>query len=140
MSAGDGGRNTYPDLARHPYRLWCHDCRGWESFDVAGPSSTGEHFFTCARCGSAILCDECGAEFGTHHVCYVVAHGGPQGGWRSEPMALAAAREEAQRLMGEGRWLSSVARPLLGEIEAWHEEGGGRWLCILATGREPEGR
>jgi hypothetical protein len=55
-------------------------------------------------------------------------------------MALAAARTEAQRLMGEGRWLSSVARPLLGEIEAWHEEGGGRWLCILATGSEAEGR
>jgi hypothetical protein len=53
-------------------------------------------------------------------------------------MALAAARKEAQRLMGEGRWLSSVARPHLGEIEAWHEEGGERWLCLLATGRESE--
>ena len=71
---------------------------------------------------------------------YVVAHGGSRGGWRSEPMALAAARKEAQHLMGEGRWLSSVARPLLGEIEVWHEEGGERWLCILATGRESEGR
>ena len=69
-------------------------------------------------------------------VSYVVALGGPQGGWRSEPMALAAAREEAQRLMGEGRWLSGVAKALLGEIEVWHEEGGERWLCILATGRE----
>ena len=88
VSTGGGGRNTYPALARHPYRLWCHDCRGWESFDVVGPSVTGEHSFTCARCGSAILCDECGAEFGTHHVCYVVAHGGPQADgaasrWRS---------------------------------------------------------
>jgi hypothetical protein len=55
-------------------------------------------------------------------------------------MALAAAREEAQRLMGEGRWLSGVAKPLRGETEAWHEEGGGRWLCILAIGREQEGR
>ena len=71
---------------------------------------------------------------------YVVALGGPLGGWRSEPMALAAAREEAQRLMGEGRWLSGVARPLLGEIEVWHEEGGERWLCILAIGRESEER
>ena len=69
VSAGGGGRNTYPALARHPYRLWCHDCRGWEAFDVGGPSVTGEHFFTCARCGSAILCDECGGEFGTHHDC-----------------------------------------------------------------------
>jgi len=71
---------------------------------------------------------------------YVVALGGPLGGWRSEPMALAAARTEAQHLMGEGRWLSGVARPLLGEIEAWHEEGGERWLCLLATGRESEER
>jgi hypothetical protein len=55
-------------------------------------------------------------------------------------MALAAARTEAQHLMGEGRWLSGVARPLLGEIEVWHEEGGGRWLCILAIGRESEER
>jgi hypothetical protein len=55
-------------------------------------------------------------------------------------MALAAAREEAQRLMGEGRWLSGVAKALLGEIEVWHEEGGERWLCILAIGREAEER
>ena len=71
---------------------------------------------------------------------YVVALGGPLGGWRSEPMALAAARTEAQHLMGEGRWLSGVARPLLGEIEVWHEEGGERWLCILAIRREAEER
>ena len=71
---------------------------------------------------------------------YVVALGGPLGGWRSEAMALPAAREEAQRLMGEGRWLSGVAKPLLGEIEVWHEEGGERWLCILAIRREAEER
>ena len=47
MSAGGGGRNTYPALARHPYR--------------------GEHIFTCARRDSAILGDKCGVEFGTHH-------------------------------------------------------------------------
>ena len=68
---------------------------------------------------------------------YVVAYGGPLGGWRSEPMALAAARTEAQRLMGEGRWLSGGGTVRLGEIEAWHEDGG-RWLCILAIGRESE--
>jgi Zn finger protein HypA/HybF involved in hydrogenase expression len=69
VSSGGGGRNTYPSLARHPYQLWCHDCRAWEAINVDGPSSTGEHFFDCARCGSTILCDECGAEFGTHHEC-----------------------------------------------------------------------
>ena len=47
VSAGGGGRNTYPALARHPYR--------------------GEHIFTCARRDSAILGDKCGVEFGTHH-------------------------------------------------------------------------
>ena len=71
---------------------------------------------------------------------YVVALGGPQGGWRSEPMALAAAREEAQHLMGEGRWLSGVARPLLGEIEVWHEEGERGGSAFSPSGARSEER
>ena len=72
---------------------------------------------------------------------YVVEHGGPLGGWRSEPMALDAARKEAQRLMEEGRWRSSSGRPLLGEIETWHEVGGRGWICLrVAISHELEER